>query len=208
MLFKSVSPHSILHKCKCKCTTSCSFCTTTLLLCKVIVKERKSELYRCGSGHPIHEKYKCFHQTGVLLWTFWTYNDNKALQTAWRMQALLSRLSSGSFACFWRTKSNRGVTSRDRQQHRYNQKWLFQTKCNVATSLNFTLFLCCSDSPQPTPTTPLPSSDAPTNDTVPTAAANRVREIWTFVTTPSSMKECMKECTLVRWKASKHDSMK
>lgn len=35
---------------------------------------------------------------------------------------------------------------------------------------------CRADFPQTTPTALLPSSDAPTNDTFPTATANRVRE--------------------------------
>lgn len=51
---------------------------------------------------------------------------------------------------------------------------------NVETSTSFTLLFCRSDSPQPTPTTLLPLSDAPTDNVVPTATANRVREIQTF----------------------------
>lgn len=102
-----------------------------------------------------------------------------------RMWTLLFRLSSDSFGCFQSTKSNCDITSRDQKQHRWSQKWtlepFFQTKCNVETSASFTSLLCRSDSPQPTPTTLLPPSDAVTDDAVPATTTNRVRKIWTSI---------------------------
>lgn len=96
--------------------------------------------------------------------------------TAWRKLTLFSRLSSGGFVCFQSTKSKCDVRTADHKQHRWSHKWLLSYFSTPNVTYKHLKVPCHTDSSQPTPTTLLPSSDAPTKDTVPTTTTNRVRE--------------------------------
>lgn len=102
------------------------------------------------------------------------------------MLTVLPCFSPGSSVYLQRTKSNCNTTSTDHKHDRWSQKstflLFFTSKCNIQTCESTTPLPCCVDSPQPTLTARLPESIAMTNNTVPTATANQVREISTSVT--------------------------
>lgn len=140
----------------------------------------------------------------LLYFSIWFCERSETTTTAtWWTLTLFSRLSSGGFVCFQRTKSNCDVRTADQKQHRWSHKWRLSSYFPTPNVTYEHLKVPChTDSSQPTPSTLLPSSDAPTKDTVPTATANGVRE------RHSTLSHVTIQRAPVWWRASKQGPSK
>lgn len=131
---------------------------------------------------------------------FYEHSDTTTTVAWWALN-LLSLPSSGGFICLQRSKSNWDTaSSTDQKQHRCSQKRPFFSVFFIP-HVTFTHVkvsrLCRADFPQSTATALLLSSDAPINDSLPTATANRVRE------RDLNISHVTIWCTPVWWRASK-----